>query len=161
MRLSADRPQGCVQQRITTPGLKRLQGPRASVSGSNWSHPLYESTIALSRTTWLLHQSSPCMRPLLPGQDHILVYHSSSAIMYKHLSNDNTKGRQIVRTVVPITPAAILLNVLSSTCTLSALPSFPSFPGSEGAATQYQWAPKKLPSKPFAQNPRPTCCRTY
>lgn len=49
-----DRPQGCLQQQITTPGLKRLQGPRASVSGTRWSHTpcTNESTIVLSRTNY-------------------------------------------------------------------------------------------------------------
>lgn len=36
-------PKG-LQRRITTPGLKQLQGPKASVSGTNWSHPMYKST---------------------------------------------------------------------------------------------------------------------
>lgn len=46
VRLSADRPQGFLQQRITHPGLKRLQGPRASVSGSRRSLSLYGFTTA-------------------------------------------------------------------------------------------------------------------
>lgn len=70
------------------------------------------------------------------------VYHLTrdrlTVATYKHLSNDTTKGRQIVPTLVPIMPEAVLLNALSSTCTPSALPSFPSFPGSEGAATRYE-----------------------
>lgn len=53
-------PKG-LQRRITTPGLKQLQGPKASVSGTNWSHPLYKST---SYGESSLHTG---VRPHFPG----------------------------------------------------------------------------------------------
>lgn len=53
------RPQGFLQQRITDPGLKLLQGPRASVNGASWSRSpvqVYQCSIENYTT---------CMSPLL------------------------------------------------------------------------------------------------
>lgn len=135
-------PKG-LQRRITTPGLKQLQGPKASVSGTNWSHPLYKSTSYGESSLLRAHKRVPSVswgRATFWNSNLQWVYHMTrdcaTATRIQLPVRRHCPGRQIVR-IIPFASGAVLSNAPGSFRTQSTLPSSPLVLLSEAAATRW------------------------